>query len=89
MGTGSRPNNKEKGILNLAMQPDDGGEAAENRALASLLADFSGMPGHHITGNHGGGIHVFTSDSGIAVVAGGDGRRAKRNLYKNCAALIT
>jgi hypothetical protein len=38
MRTSARAHNEKEGILNLAMQPDNAGEAAENFALAALLA---------------------------------------------------
>ena len=36
MGAGARADDEEEGILDLAMQPDDAGEAAEDLALAAL-----------------------------------------------------
>ena len=36
MGAGARADDEKEGVLDLAMQPDDAGEAAEHLALAAL-----------------------------------------------------
>jgi hypothetical protein len=39
MGTGAAAHHQEEGVLDLAMQPDNAGQATENLSLAALTQD--------------------------------------------------
>ncbi len=96
MRAGARAHHEEEGILHLAVQPDDAGQAAEHLALAALLQD------RRVAAAAGGrgrerGVHAAASDraslpaSSLAGAAAGAGasRRAMRSFHRNCAALTT
>ena len=53
VGAGARADHQEKRVLDLAVQPDDAGEAAEHLALAPLLEHgrVSAALGHRLDGN--------------------------------------
>ena len=42
MRAGARADHQEEGVLDLAMQPDDAGEAAEHRMLAAIVTRLQG-----------------------------------------------
>jgi hypothetical protein len=85
---GARSHDEEEGVLDLAVQPDDAGEAAEDLALAALaqderLAAAAGL---------GGGRAQPASPRaapGSAGLPAGRSRRAVRSFRTNCAALTT
>ncbi len=87
----ARADNEEEGVLDLAVQPDDAGEAAEDLAL-SLLAQnrAGGAAGSGGNGRNGGRrIHRATSNPGscaAAMVA--PCRRAARSFQRNWPALM-
>ena len=103
MGTGARADDQEEGVLDLAVQPDDAGQAAEHLALAPLAQDRGvGAAGGRRAGWGGTGIERA---HGVASIAGGiagsrraaipppraaaSWRRAARSFSTNCAALTT
>jgi hypothetical protein len=88
VGAGARTDHQEEGILNLAMQPDDGGEAAEYGALAALHVTLLASPLQSRARpgrSFGGSLPEHVPAFAIAASS----RRAARSLRRNCAALIT
>ena len=79
MGAGARSDDEEEGVLHLAVQPDDRGEAAEDFMLAAFTQRLGGATGLGRTGRRGG--HGATS------LAIGASRRAARSLMRNWPAL--
>ena len=73
MGAGARADDEEEGVLHLAVQPDDAGQAAEDLALAALPKDRSFLAG---------------ADPGRCVHAGDltASSRAARSFRRNCPA---
>ena len=95
MGAGARAHHQEEGVLNLAMQPDDAGEAAENLALAALLHHGGGgaaRNGGDGAGAEGGqGVHWAASMAAPALVMASAAlcSLAARSFRMNWAALTT
>ena len=75
MGAGARADDEEEGVLDLAMQPDDPGEAAEYRPLAALLPDLDAAGGVEVA-ELGMGIHRAPSGERTRRTGPGAGRRA-------------
>jgi hypothetical protein len=90
MGAGARTDDEEEGILDLAVQPDDAGEAAEHFALAALLqnrlAGASGQ-GFRLGGRAEGQVHDAASADPNPVAARSS--LALLSFSRNWAALIT
>ncbi len=86
VGAGARADDEEEGVLHLAVQPDDAGEAAEDLALAALLDDGGvGAASRAGTGEGvGGGCHDVCSTRGAARSS-----RARRSFTMYWAALTT
>ena len=95
MGAGARAHHKEEGVLNLAVQPDDAGEAAENLALAALLHHGGGgaarSGGHGARAEGGQGVHWAASMAAPALVMASAAlcSLAARSFRMNWAALTT
>ena len=85
VSAGPRPDDEEECILDLPVQPDDAGQAAEHLALAALADDHAGR----LEGCCGGGAaaHGFTAAS--ATMSADACFLARRNFQRNWAALIT
>ena len=75
---GARAHHQEKGVLHLAVQPDDPGQPAEHLALATLLEDR-----RVAAAGSCGDVHALVHAGTLAC------RRAARSLSRNCPALIT
>ncbi len=90
MRASARSHHEEEGVLNLAMQPDDRGQTAENFMLPAL-ADGGGRR----TGNEGL-VHDALPESEepspstpAEPALPAWSRRARRSFQRNCPALIT
>ena len=79
MGAGARSDDEEKGVLDLAVQPHDAGEAAEHLALATLAQHRN-----VIAAGRGGRAEWKVHDAAPACCS-----LAARSFKRNCAALIT
>lgn len=81
MRASPRTDDQEERVLDLAMQPHDPGQPAEDFALTALAQDFD-------LARFGGHCAKPPIRPG-ACVPHAASRRASRSLIKNCAALIT
>ena len=89
---GARADHQEEGVLDLAVQPDDPGEAAKDLALASLEADRRIRAAADGRGRAGHRRHRAGSRSpvcGVGAAPGSELSLAMRSFHKNCAALTT
>ena len=82
MGAGPAADDEEERVLDLAVEPDDAGQAAEYLALAALAQHRRQRGGVAV---EGGDAHAAT----IAGVPAAVSSRAARSLRMNCAALMT
>ena len=100
VGAGARSDHEEEGVLDLAVQPDNAGEAAEDLALAALAQHAIGIGGPARRDRQGDGASAGAHDTdpdatqpppdAAAVAAWAPGCaccRAARNLRRNCVAL--
>ena len=97
MRAGPRTDDQKEGILDLAVQPHDAGQAAENLALAAFPEDrrVGAAVIHRQRGRHDRGvgdrrIHDVTSrPSEVSSILSEASRRALRSFRRNCPALTT
>ena len=91
---GARADDQEEGILDLAVQPDDAGQAAEHLALAALAQDRP-LAAARRRGGCRTAARSCTARRSFGRPAGGSRpatlprRRAARSFSTNCAALTT
>ena len=83
MRAGARADDEEEGVLDLAMEPDDAGEAAEDLALPPFAQDRGAIGAGRCDGGKRRGHAVAPS----IARSGADCSRAARNLRRNCVAL--
>ena len=79
MSAGARPDDEEEGVLDLAVQPHDAGEAAEHLALATLAQHRN-----VIAAGRGGRAEWKVHDAAPACCS-----LAARSFKRNCVALVT
>jgi hypothetical protein len=87
VSAGARTDHEEKGVLDLAVQPDDGGQPAENGPLAALLLHRQGGQRDAVAGGQGPAHSAAPSQPEPASVRAGALSRALWNLIRNWAAL--
>ena len=78
MGAGARADDEKERVADLAMQPDDAGQAAEHFVLRGFMGDASGRRRARSSRRLPGDAE-----------AGGACKRAARSFRTNCAALTT
>ena len=89
VGAGARADDEEEGVLDLAVQPDDAGQAAEHLALAALAQDR--RVGAALPGAGRGRQRRAALTGGAPAATAAPARRssrAARSFSRNCVALI-
>jgi hypothetical protein len=86
---GARAHDQEKGILDLAVQPDDAGQSAEHLALPALAQDRDVAAARDEGGHRNGRVAAHPTSPSAGAASAGRSSRAARSLRTNCAALTT
>jgi hypothetical protein len=93
MGARARADDEKERVLDLAVQPDDAGQAAEHLALSLLAQHVEGGRLVH-DGKKGGGhrvppVAVASAGDAICTASASACLRAMRNFHTNWPALMT